>query len=169
VALLQAFLHFISFVSAIAVPANAQGSPFDQGKTMRIIVGSTTGTLYDQWAHLLAHHLPKYIPGEPNMTVQNMPGSSGLVAANYGYNVAAPDDLTLLMVHRHVYIEQLNERKEAKFNVSRFQWIGSPDKSVPMLYVRADSPYKSIDDILKAADPPKCGALGTSDLTYSMS
>jgi tripartite-type tricarboxylate transporter receptor subunit TctC len=167
--LLQAFLLLIFSVSAIAPPANAQGTPFYQGKTIRIIVASTTGSLYDQWAHLLARYMPRYIPGQPKMTVQNMPGSSGLVAANYGYNVAAPDGLTLIMFHRHVYVEQLIERKEAKFDVRRFHWIGSPDRSVPMLYIRADSPYKSIDDILKSAKPPKCGASGTSDLTYAMS
>jgi tripartite-type tricarboxylate transporter receptor subunit TctC len=146
---LSAFLLFNSCVSAIAPPANAQGTPFYQGKTIRIIVASTTGSLYDQWAHLLARYMPRYIPGQPKMTVQNMPGSSGLVAANYGYNVAAPDGLTLIMFHRHVYLEQLIERKEAKFDVRRFHWIGSPDRSVPMLYIRADSPYKSIDDILR--------------------
>jgi tripartite-type tricarboxylate transporter receptor subunit TctC len=166
---LSAFLFYIFSVLAIAAPANAQSTPFYQGKTVQIIVGSTIGSLYDQWAHLLARYMSKYIPGQPKMSVQNMPGSSGLMAANYGYNVAAPDGLTLLMFHRHVYLEQLNQRKEAKFDVSRFQWIGSPDKSVPMLYIRADSPYRSIDDILKAADPPNCGAIGTSDLTYSMS
>jgi tripartite-type tricarboxylate transporter receptor subunit TctC len=153
-----AFLLSIFSVSKIAAP----------GKSIRIIVGSTTGSLYDQWAHLLARYMPKHIPGEPNMIVQNMPGSSGLVAANYAYNVAAPDGLTLVMFHRHVYIEELIERKEAKFDARRFHWIGSPDKSVPILYIRADSPYKSIDDILKAARPPRCGAIGTSDLTYSM-
>lgn len=153
----------------LAAQAAAETSPFYAGKTIRVIVGSTTGTLYNDWAHLLARYMPKHIPGAPKMTVQNMPGASGLVAANYGYTVAAPDGSTLIMFHRHVYIEQLIERKEAKFDVSRFRWIGSPDKSLPILYIRADSPYRSIDDILKAADPPKCGAIGTSDLTYSMS
>jgi tripartite-type tricarboxylate transporter receptor subunit TctC len=167
--LLSAFLLFIFSVPTIAAPANAQGTPFYQGKTIRIIVGSTTGSLYDQWAQLLAQAMQKHVPGRPNMIVQNMPGASGVVAANYGYTVAAPDGLTLVMFQRHIYIEQLVERKEVKFDMRRFHWIGSPDKSLPMFYIRTDSPYKSMDDILKAAEPPKCGATGTSDLTYSMS
>jgi tripartite-type tricarboxylate transporter receptor subunit TctC len=113
--------------------------------------------------------MPKHIPGKPNMVVQNMPGIVGIVAANYGYNVAAADGLTLVMVQRHVYLEQLSERKEVKFDLRRFDWIGSPDKSVPLLSIRADSPYKTIDDILKSANPPKCGASSRSDLTFSMS
>ena len=169
VALLQAFFHFISFVSAIAASANAQGSPFYQGKTIQIIVASSAETSYDHWAGLLARHMPKHIAGGPNMTVQNMPVVRGIVAANYLHTVAPPDGLTLLMFHKHVYMEQLIERKEVKFDLRRFHWIGSPDKSLPMLYIRADSPYKSIDQIFKTADPQRCGASSTSDLTFSMS
>jgi tripartite-type tricarboxylate transporter receptor subunit TctC len=167
VPLLSAFLFFI--VSTIATPAHAQSTSFYQGKTIRIIVGTTSGSLYDQWAQVLVRTMPKHIPGQPKMMVQNMPGIIGIVAANFGYTVAPPDGLTLVMVQRHVYIEQLIERKEVKFDLRRFHWIGSPDKSVPLLFIRADSPYRTVDDILKSADPPKCGASSSSDLTYSMS
>jgi tripartite-type tricarboxylate transporter receptor subunit TctC len=167
--LLPAFLLFIFSVSTIAAPAHAESRPFYQGKTIRIIVGTTSGSLYDRWAQLLARVMPKHIPGRPNMIVHNMPGIIGVVAANFGYTVAMPDGSTLVMFQRHVYIEQLIEREEVKFDLRRFHWIGSPDKSLPMLYIRADSPYKSINDILKSADPPKCGASSRSDLTYSMS
>jgi hypothetical protein len=61
------------------------------------------------------------------MIVQNMRGASGIVAANYGYTVATPDGLTLVMFHRHVYMEQLIERKEVWFDLRRYQWIGSPE------------------------------------------
>jgi tripartite-type tricarboxylate transporter receptor subunit TctC len=152
-----------------ALSADAQGRRFYQGKTIRIIVGSATGSLYDQWAQMLTRTMPRHIPGQPNIIVQNMPGIAGLVAANFGYTVAAPDGLTLVMVQRHVYIEQLIDRLEVKFDLRRFHWIGSPDKSLPILFIRADSPYKTVDSILRSADPPKCGATSRSDLTYSMS
>jgi tripartite-type tricarboxylate transporter receptor subunit TctC len=163
-------LLLLSVISIVgSTLANTQGKPFYQGKTIRILVGSTSGSLYDHWANLLARALSKHIPGQPSMIVQNMRGASGIVAANYGSTVAAPDGLTLVMFHRHVYMEQLIERKEVWFDLRRYQWIGSPDKSPPTLYIRADSPYKTIDDIVKSPNPPKCGATGTSDLTYSMS
>jgi tripartite-type tricarboxylate transporter receptor subunit TctC len=132
--LLSAFLLFI--VSTIAAPAHAQSTPFYQGKTIRIVVGTTSGSLYERWAQVLVRTMPKYIPGRPNMIVQNMPGIIGIVAANYGYTVAAPDGSTLVMFHRHVYLEQLIERNEVKFDLRRFNWIGSPDKSLPLLYIR---------------------------------
>ena len=58
--------------------AYAQNPPFYQGKTIRIVVGSDSGGLYDLWARLFAKHMPKHIPGNPNMIVQNMPGAGGL-------------------------------------------------------------------------------------------
>jgi tripartite-type tricarboxylate transporter receptor subunit TctC len=167
--LLQTFLLFIFSISAIAAPPHPESTPFYQGKTIRIIVGTTNKSLYDQWAQVLVRTMPKYIPGRPNMIVQNMPGIIGIVAANYGYTVAAPDGSTLVMVQRHVYLEQLIERQEVKFDLRRFHWIGSPDKSAPLLFIRADSPYKTADAIVKSGNPPKCGATSRSDLTFSMS
>jgi tripartite-type tricarboxylate transporter receptor subunit TctC len=158
-----------STIFTIAASAEVRSKPYYQGKTIRIIVGTTSGSLYDQWAQVLARSMPKYISGQPNIIVQNMPGIVGIVAANYGYTVPAPDGKTVILIQRHVYLEQLTERQEAKFDLRRFHWIGSPDKSVPLLFIRADSPYKTVDDILKSANPPKCGASSRSDLTYSMS
>ena len=66
----------VSFAGATlrAVPmANAQGQPFYQGKSIRVVVGFTPGGFYDRWARLLARYMPKYIPGNPEMIVQNMP------------------------------------------------------------------------------------------------
>jgi tripartite-type tricarboxylate transporter receptor subunit TctC len=168
VPLLLAFLVFLFSVSTFVALALAEPAPFYRGKTIRIVVGTSSGSLNDQWAQVLARTMPKHIPGKPKMIVQNMPGITGIVAANFGSTVAAPDGLTLVIVQRHVYLEQLIEREEAKFDLRRFHWIGSPDKSVPVLFIRSDSPYKSVDDILKSADPPKCGASSRSDLTFSM-
>ncbi|HEX2261754.1 MAG TPA: hypothetical protein VHJ56_08960, partial [Candidatus Binatia bacterium] len=82
----------LASVTFRAVPAaNAQGQPFYQGKTILIVVGFTPGGFYDRWARLLARYMPKYIPGNPEMIVQNMPGASSVIAANYVYNVAKGD------------------------------------------------------------------------------
>jgi tripartite-type tricarboxylate transporter receptor subunit TctC len=147
-------------------PANAQTQPFYQGKTIRIVVGFTPGGFYDRWARLLARYMPKYIPGNPEMIIQNMPGASSVIAANYVYNVAKGDGLTLLVPINSLYLDQLVERKEVQFDVRKFEWIGTQEKAPVMLYFRADSPYKSIADIIKASEPPKCGATGTASTGY---
>jgi tripartite-type tricarboxylate transporter receptor subunit TctC len=148
--------------------ANAQNAPFFQGKTMRIIVGFTAGGLYDQYARLLARYMGKHLPGTPNIIVQNMPGAGSIIATNYVSTVAKPDGLTLGMVGSGIYLDQLLGVKEAQFDVAKMSFIGSVDQRDLMLYMRADAPWKSVDDILNAKEPPKCGATGTSDLTTIM-
>jgi tripartite-type tricarboxylate transporter receptor subunit TctC len=141
------------------VPANTQEN-FFAGKTVRIVVGSSPGGGYDYWARLLARHMIKYIPGHPEVVVQNMPGGGSLVATNYVYSVAKPDGLILGMPNQLVYMGQVAGDKEARFDIQKFNWIGSPDRNPTIVYIRADAPYKSIDDVIKARTPPKCGGSG---------
>ncbi len=145
--------------------ARAQNPPFFQGKTIRIIVGFSSGGLYDQYARILSRHMGKYIPGNPNIIVQNMPGAGSLTATNYVYGMAKPDGLTLAMPGSGIYLDQLLERKEATFDVRKLIWLGSVDQRDLVLYIKADAPWKSVEDMLTASEPPKCGATGTSDLT----
>ena len=145
--------------------AAAQQSGYYKDKTIRIIVGFSSGGLYDQYARLLARHMGKYLPGNPTIIVQNMPGAGSLTATNYVYNVAKPDGLTLGMPGSGIYLDQLLGRKEATFDVAKLAWIGSIDQRDLVLYMKADAPWKSIDDVLNAKEQPKCGATGTSDLT----
>ena len=139
---------------------------FYKGKTVRIIVGFTPGGFYDRWARLYSRYMPKYIPGNPEIIVQNMPGAGSLIAANHVYNVAKPDGLSLVMPHYNFYMDQLVERKEVKFDVRKFGWIGSPASETIVMYMRADAPYKSIHDIVKAREPAKCGSSGTASGDY---
>ena len=145
--------------------AQAQQTPFYKDKTIRIVVGFTSGGLYDQYARLLARHMGKYIPGNPHIIVQNMPGAGSLTSTNYVYSVAKPDGLTLGMPGSGIYLDQLLGRKEASFDVAKLAWIGSIDQRDLVLYMKADAPWKSIEDVMAAKEQPKCGATGTSDLT----
>jgi tripartite-type tricarboxylate transporter receptor subunit TctC len=151
-----------SLFAAVSVFAQAN---FYQGKTVTVVVGSAPGGLYDLWGRLLARTMGKYIPGNPNMLVQNMPGAGSVVAANYLYGVAKPDGLTIGMFQTHLYLLQIVGQSEVKFDVRKLNWLGSQEKGQMMLYTRADSPHKSIDDIIKAKEPPKCGGSGTADQT----
>ncbi|HEV8344147.1 MAG TPA: tripartite tricarboxylate transporter substrate-binding protein [Candidatus Binatia bacterium] len=145
--------------------ARAQ-TPFYQGKTIRIVVGYPAGSAHDQWARLIAPYLSKYVAGNPNTIVQNMAGAGSMVAANYVYNVARPDGLTLAVVNAALYFDQLLARKEVQFDWSKFAWIGSSTPTNAILYMWADTPYKTIHDIRKASVPPKCGATGTGNTGY---
>jgi tripartite-type tricarboxylate transporter receptor subunit TctC len=143
-----------------AYDAAAQ-APYYQSKTITLIVGSGAGTAYDMYGRLLANHIGKHIPGHPSVVVQNMPAAGGLVAANYVYGVAKPDGLTLASINPAHYFNQIQGNKEVKFDWTQFTWLASSDKSEHMLYMRADAPYKSMHDIRRASEAPKCGATGT--------
>jgi tripartite-type tricarboxylate transporter receptor subunit TctC len=136
-------------------------APFYQGKTITLIVGSGAGTAYDLYARLLGSYLGKHLPGNPSVLVQNMPAAGGLVAANFVYGVAKPDGLTIASINPAHYFNQLQGNKEVKFDWPKFTWLASSDKSEHMLYMRADAPYKTLQEVRKASQPPKCGATGT--------
>ena len=142
---------------------------FYKGKTIKIIVGFTPGGFYDRWARLLSRMMGKYIPGNPEIIVQNMAGAGSMIATNFVYGAAKPDGLTVVMPAYGIYLDQLVGRKEVAYDVRKFHWIGSPERSDVILYVRADSPYKSLDDMRTAATPAKCGSTGTSGTDYILS
>lgn len=77
-----------------ATQLNAQASLFE-GKTIRIVVGLPASDAYDLYPRMLANYMGKYISGNPAIMVQNMPGTSSMIAAKYVGNVGRPDGLTL--------------------------------------------------------------------------
>ena len=147
-------------------PAQAQ-TPFYQGKTIRVIVGTPPGNLYDLWARLIVAHMGKHIPGNPEFIVQNMPGAGHVVAANHLYTMVKPDGLTLIgSIIPSLYLNQLLGRSEIQFDWAKFTWIGSPARGESQMYMRADSPYKTIEDVRTAKEPPKCGATGVTGTRF---
>jgi tripartite-type tricarboxylate transporter receptor subunit TctC len=141
-------------------------APFYEGKTIRIVVGLPAGDAYDLYARMLAAHMGKYIPGNPNIIVQNMAGASSMITANHVYNIGKPDGLTFGSILPSLYFDQLLRRKEVQFDWAKFVWLGSFERSNNLLYMRADTPFKTIHDVTKTADPPKCGSTGTGSPSY---
>jgi tripartite-type tricarboxylate transporter receptor subunit TctC len=149
--------------SVLWMPSAFAQAPFYQGKTIRVIVGTPPGNLYDLWARLTIEHMSKNIPGNPNYIVQNMPGAGHVVAVNHLYTNVKPDGLTLIgSVIPSLYLNQIIGRSEIQFDWAKFSWIGSPARGASQMYMRADSPYKTIEDVRTAKEPPKCGATGVT-------
>jgi tripartite-type tricarboxylate transporter receptor subunit TctC len=160
---LLAIIWSLSSVGSLA----AQSEPFYKGKTLKVVVGTTAGSLYDLWARTIAAHLVKQIPGNPESLVQNMPGAGHKVATNYMFNVAKPDGLTIIgSILPGVYMDQLVGRAEVKYDWAKFVWIGSPVKSESQMTMRTDAGFKSIDDMRIAKEPVRCGSTGTSGTDY---
>ena len=153
----------IALLAALPLAAVAQNF---QGKTVTIVVGYKAGGGYDSTARLLARHLPKYLPGKPTVIVQNMPGANSIIAANHIYNVAKPDGLTIGTFNRNLPIAQLLKVEGVKYDVTKFQWIGSAANESTILAVRSDLPYKSFEDLKKAKEPVVIGSTGPGANTH---
>lgn len=142
------------------------GKPFYDGKTIQFLVASGPGATTDISARLVARYLGKHVPGNPGIVVQNMSGGGGLVAANYLFNVAKPDGLTIAAISRANYIEQMVGRAEVRADFRKFGWIGSFNKSPMMIACRSDTEYKSIAAMRAAKTPPRFGQSGTGSISY---
>ena len=132
------FFFIVIYLNPLEPCTCVAQTPFYQGKTIRIVIGSSTGGGYDLWARVLARYYGKYIPGNPTILVQNMPGAASIVATNYLYNVAKPDGLTLGAILPAIYFDQLVGRPEVKFDFAKIGWIGSPEQNDILHYMRAD-------------------------------
>jgi tripartite-type tricarboxylate transporter receptor subunit TctC len=162
---MKKFALTLAMVLLLAASAHAQ-APFYQGKTITIIVGTKAGDAYDLYPRMLAEFMPKHIPGNPNIIIQNVPGAASMIAANQVFNVSKPDGLTIGAIYPALYFEQLTKKPEVKFDWTKFGWVGNPVTSNHLLYMRADAPFKSMDDIRTASSAPKCGSNGITSTGY---
>jgi tripartite-type tricarboxylate transporter receptor subunit TctC len=143
--LLGAFL-ILAALSSARVSADSI-SDFYKGKTVAIVVGSSSGGIYDIWARLIARHLPKHIPGTPNVVVQNMTGAGGLTAINTIYNIAPQDGTFIAAATNLNPFAPLLGIKEARFEATKFQWLGSPTQDVAILVIWHTVPVEKFDDL----------------------
>jgi tripartite-type tricarboxylate transporter receptor subunit TctC len=108
----------------------------------------------DATARILAKYLGRYIPGEPNVIVENMPGAGSLTAANHLYNLAPSDGLTIGTFVEGQLIGQLVGEEGVQFDGRRFGWLGSALRETLACILRTDSPYTTVDALKRQDLPP---------------
>ena len=158
-----AFVAIFVFLSLLSPPALRSAKPYYEGKVLTIIVGYAPGGGYDRMARLLSKHLPRFIPGKPVVLVQNMPGASSMIAANYLYSIAKPDGLTIGTFNRYVTLAQLLKLEGVRFDLQKYAWIGSASVEQAVFTLRADLPYRNVEDMKKAKEPIFVGNTGEID------
>ena len=139
----------LTLMGAFAAPqAHADAiSDFYKSKNVTMVVGFSSGGIYDIWARLIARHLPKHIPGNPSVVIQNMIGAGGLTAVNNLYN-SAPQDGTYIGASSNLNpFAPLLGIKEARFDPARFQWLGSPTQDVAIVVLWQTVPVNTFDDL----------------------
>src|SRR6185503_19861116 len=133
-------------LAVVALTANATAlraqsvEEFYRGKTVNILVGFTAGGGYDLYARVLGRHLGRHIPGYPQVVVQNMLGAGSLKATQYVYGVAPKDGTTLATVSRGMATDPL--LNDAKFDATKFTWIGSITSETSICATWQSSPTK---------------------------
>lgn len=130
--------------------ANADAlSDFYKGKTVSIVVGHEVGTGFDVYSRVLIRHMGRYIPGNPNMLVQNMLGASGVTSANWLYNVAPKDGTVMGTFAQTVPLEPLFGNQAARYDATRLVWIGNMESSIAICGVTKASGIQTFDDMRK--------------------
>ena len=147
-------------------PPGAPAQDFYQDKIIRFIVGQAAGGGYDTYTRTIAHHIIKHIPGHPAVTVENMTGAGSLVAANYLYNNAKPDGLTVANWNSAFVLNQALGDPNVRFDARKFAWVGAPSKGIPVCVIMGFAGPRTFAEILRSEKPIKMG--GTAPGSHSI-
>lgn len=133
-------------VVLMSVATGFADTDFYKGKQIKLVSSTEPGLVYDIYSRLLARHMPRYIPGNPSMIVQNMPGAGGIKATNYAYTVAPRDGTVIVGPHSGIPTAPLTMPGATQFDVNRISWIGSITKDPLVGYVWHTSPVQSLEE-----------------------
>jgi len=156
-------LPFILSVVAAAVVVgfgSASAQEFYKDKTLTFIVGYSPGGTYDQYTRLIARHIGRHVPGNPNRIVENMTGAGGIIAANHLYNRVKPDGLTIGAWASPLILQHIMGNDATKFDGRKVGWVGIPAPYDTACHFNRESGIRTMDDWLAAKRPMKIGSIG---------
>ena len=134
----------------VANGASAQSvAEFYSGRQISLTVGSTPGGGYDTQARLVARHLGKHIPGNPNIVVQNMPAAGSLAATNHMFNIAPKDGSAIALVQRGMLLIKNWNSSAVRFDLGKFNWIGSINSEVALAASWHTAPHRTAQDLFE--------------------
>ena len=154
--ILLALCLLITFSFAESVLAQES---FYKDKTIRIVVGFSAGGGFDAYARALSRHWAKHIPGNPTLVVDNMTGAGSLIAANYLYNSAKPDGLTIGNFIGGLFLGQVLGQKGIEFDARKFEYIGAPLKNHVVCAFTKASGITSLEKWANSKTPVKMGGV----------
>src|SRR5881398_755212 len=164
VLMLATLLTVLSF----SQPPEVNAQEFFKDKVITFIVGYSAGGSFDLYTRTIARHFNKHIPGNPTVVVDNMPGASGLIAANHLYNRAKPDGLTIGAWAAPLVLQQIMGNDAVKFDGRKFGYLGVPSPYDAVCTFNDKSGIANINDWFAAKRPMKISSIGpgtsTSDI-----
>jgi tripartite-type tricarboxylate transporter receptor subunit TctC len=148
------------------VPAMAQSEPdFYAGKNLQVIIGVSAGGGYDTWGRIVARHIVRKLPGNPTAVPQNMPGAGSITAGNHIFTAAARDGTVIGILNRDAPLAPLTGSAAARFDATRFSWIGTPTVETNVCFVSNKAAARNIEDIRKRE--VIMGAVGPGSGSYN--
>ena len=147
---LAAWSAVIAIVTTTATSARGEtAAAFYKGKTVNIYIGFGPGGGYDVYARMLARHFGRFIPGNPTVVPQNMPGAGGVKSAAYLFNAAPRDGTALAMFGGFNGLEPLFGNAQANFDTVKFTWIGNMNRDVSSCAVWSAAGFKNFSEIMQ--------------------
>jgi tripartite-type tricarboxylate transporter receptor subunit TctC len=140
---------------ALAAQGAAPPEEFFRGKVIRIVVGFSAGGGFDTFARTMARYMGKYIPGNPSIIVDNMPGAGSLIAANHIYRVAKPDGLTIGAFNGNQILAQLVGAQGINFDARKMEWVGAPGYNHDLCVLHQRTGITSAEQWLASKTPLK--------------
>lgn len=134
-------------LSSMALCQTVEG--FYKNRTIDLIVGSDAATEYTRDARMVALHLTKHIPGQPTVIVKNMPGASGIKAANYLYQIAEKDGSVVGAFNKAIPMAEATNLQGVRYKSVEFNWLGSMNRTNSLVVTWAASGIESLDDAKK--------------------
>lgn len=152
--------------SSIGDISGAAAQSFYKGRTIKMIVRSAPGGGYDFYGRLLARHMPKHIPGNPDMIVVNMPGAGGIVAANYLMNRAKRNGTEIAILTRELALAQRTGEVGVRYDLRKLNTLGSAASSTFLIVMGKNQPIKTYEQLKNATKPVLFAATGPGAGSY---
>lgn len=160
----------LATAAMLADPAPAMAAEdFYKDKTLKVIIRSSPGGGNDFYGRLMARHMPRHIPGNPNSIPINMKGAGGIVAANYMHNRAKRDGTEIAILSRAIAVVQRSKNKGVKYDVRNLIPLGSTASSTAVFLVAQTSALNSLKDIKRGGREIKVGTTGPGGGAYQRS
>ncbi len=140
-----------AIVALAALPSRAETAEVDayRGKTITVITSTGVGGTYDLVARLIARHMPRHVPGNPIMIVQNMPGGGNVLATNYMYNIAPKDGTAIATIHSAMPLHQVLDGQGVRYDADRFNWLGSTGAQNEVILVWHTAGIRTIEQAME--------------------
>jgi tripartite-type tricarboxylate transporter receptor subunit TctC len=145
--LVAALVISISTISIVPSQAQDDVASFYKDKQVRIAVGTAPGTGYDIVARVIALHLGRYIPGNPTVIVQNVPGAGSLRMTNQVFNVGPKDGTLIGASINGMPTAPLLQPEAAHFDPRKLNWLGSPHRETMVAIAWHTATVQSLDDL----------------------